>query len=52
MSSSRQIGLLKKVVLVDNALLQAWTAVEQIFANISSGTATMYKEYWAIGKSI
>ena len=47
MPSSHKIGLLKKAILVDNALLQAWTAVEQIFANNSSGTATTYEEYWA-----
>ena len=46
MPSSHKIGLLKKAVLADNSLLQAWTAVEQIFANKSSGTVTTYEECW------
>ena len=44
--SSHKNGLLKKTILIaDNALLQAWTSVKQIFTNKSSGTATTYKEY-------
>ena len=46
MPSSHKIGLLKKAILANNALLQAWTSVEQIFANKSSGTVTTYEEYW------
>ena len=46
MPSSHKIGLLKKAILADNALLQAWTSVEQIFANKSSGTVTTYEIYW------
>ena len=46
MHSSHKIGLLKKACLPDKDLLQAWTAVEQIFINKSTGTAITYEEYW------
>ena len=46
MHSSHKIGLLKKACLADRELLQAWTAVKQIFINKNTGTATTYKGYW------
>lgn len=46
MHSSHKIGLLKKACLADRELLQAWTAVEQIFINKGTRTATTYEEYW------
>ena len=33
-------------MLADKDLLQAWTVVEQIFINKSTGIANMYEEYW------
>ena len=32
---------------INNALLQAWMAVEQIFPNNNPETATIYEEYWS-----
>ena len=45
-NSSHKIRLLKKAALTDKVLLQAWTAVEQIFANKNTGIATTYEKYW------
>ena len=46
MNPFHKTGLLKRAAHAEKALLQAWTAVEQIFANKNSGTATTYEEYW------